>query len=360
VLVWFAASVSAQFGCGPYTYASQNAWSTVSCASSSNVCAIANGASPITVTSQQVASSGQLYSLRFSGYDDTANVLTIDGQSIIYSYTSTTATLRDLASTHGAFTPRFFSAHLPPEHQIDGWDVQPDMELQFYHSANDGTFSVVSFFFTSKPGVGTGVFSFLDPSVLAGSTSAQGVPVVGLQAFFDDLEAQYLNSYYYYEGSLTVPPCAQGVQWHLFPALLDIDSSLVDALSALLNHPVSIGGNARTNQREVSSVLYYHATNGAVSDPICGGGMPNWNTDPYQCTGQVDGSTCFYCSGRAKGLESRNMCFNRNGKTCHQLFDSDEALSYCNLAFECPASTFSVSFSLFLSLGFLLIAKFVL
>jgi len=123
---------------------------------------------------------------------------------------------------------------------------------------------------------------------------------------------------------------------------------------------VSNGGNARAIQREVTSVLYYQATNGAVSDPLCGGGNANWNADPYACTGQIDGVSCFYCSGRAKGLEARNVCFNRNGKTCHQLFDSNEALSYCNLAFECPASTFSVSFSLFLSLGFLLIAKFVL
>jgi len=178
----------------------------LSCASSSNVCA-AGGGAPINITSLQVAGSGQLYSLRFSGYDDTANVLTIDGQSIIYSYTSTTANLRDLASTHGAFKPRFFSAHIPPENILASWAVQPDMEIQFHHSASDGTFAIVSFYFKSTVGADSGPFAFFDPSALtAGSTTAQGVNVFGLQAFFDGLESNFQNSYYYYEGSLTVPP----------------------------------------------------------------------------------------------------------------------------------------------------------
>lgn len=89
----------------------------------------------------------------------------------------------------------------------------------------------------------------------------------------------------------------------------------------------------------------------------CGGGLPNWNSHPYDCTDQYDHTKCFYCSGRANGFEAKNVCLNRNGRECNELFSSPEAKAYCNIAFECPASTLSQPFFLLAILSVLLAVK---
>jgi len=291
--------------------------------------------------------------LRFKSYEDTSNILQIDGESIIYRYSSTTAEMRNLNSAEGVFKPRYFSVHIPPEHVLPNHaEDEAAMEVQYFHSASDGSFAVVVFFF--KAGAHNDFLSFLDPSVItAGSTTAEDVPIVGVEQFLTDMQDAFEDSYYYYKGSLTQPPCAEKVQWHLIDTVWEAGQNQIDDLAATLQRAVSAGGNARDSQRTVDSVLYYDAKANAISDPVCGGGKANWNDNPYDCTDQFDGhNTCFYCSGRSRGFEARNMCFNRMGRGCNELFNTPEALTYCNLAFECPASTFS---SPVLVLGFLVL-----
>jgi len=78
-----------------------------------------------------------------------------------------------------------------------------------------------------------------------------------------------------------------------------------------------------------------------------------WTKSPHDCTSQLNGATCMYCHGVANGLDLK-LCLERNGGICNDIFRSIPAKGWCNLEFECPASTLSLSvfalFFIFLSL----------
>jgi len=63
-----------------------------------------------------------------------------------------------------------------------------------------------------------------------------------------------------------------------------------------------------------------------------------WLKHPSICTDQqVDGG-CFFCKGIARG-EIVSMCLAREGEGCNQVFASPVGMTFCNMEFECPASS---------------------
>jgi hypothetical protein len=80
-----------------------------------------------------------------------------------------------------------------------------------------------------------------------------------------------------------------------------------------------------------------------------------WALTPYECVDQFNGDQCIFCRGVAGGLDVK-LCIERNGGTCNDIFRSVPAQGWCNLEFECPASTLSLSvitvFSVLLALFF--------
>jgi len=66
-----------------------------------------------------------------------------------------------------------------------------------------------------------------------------------------------------------------------------------------------------------------------------------------ECKSTGDGTQCAFCHGVANGLDVK-LCIERNGGACNSIFRSLPAKGWCNLEFECPASTLSLSvFALF-------------
>jgi hypothetical protein len=76
-----------------------------------------------------------------------------------------------------------------------------------------------------------------------------------------------------------------------------------------------------------------------------------WQQHPYDCTDQLGGDKCIFCKGRAND-QIRSVCLERLGNGCNAAFNSAPRSAFCNLEFECPAS--SISFSLFLALALVL------
>jgi len=75
----------------------------------------------------------------------------------------------------------------------------------------------------------------------------------------------------------------------------------------------------------------------------------------YDCKGTGDGTQCAFCHGVANGIDVK-LCIERNGGSCNHIFRSLPAKGWCNLEFECPASTLSLS--VFALLALLLVVLF--
>jgi len=68
-----------------------------------------------------------------------------------------------------------------------------------------------------------------------------------------------------------------------------------------------------------------------------------WKQHPYDCTDQLDGDKCMYCKGRANNKEV-SLCLERLGIGCNAAFNTPTRSVFCNLEFECPATTLAFPF----------------
>ena len=134
--------------------------------------------------------------------------------------------------------------HSPGEHMLDGESFAA--ELHLVHQDAEGSLAVVGLLF--RPGAASPlVQALLDAAPGAGET----VPLAsGAEA------AEYVPAgpgYYGYAGSLTTPPCTEGVRWIVMQTIGTVSDEQIDQLQAL-----SGGPNNRpvqpTGQRSITHV----------------------------------------------------------------------------------------------------------
>jgi carbonic anhydrase len=98
-----------------------------------------------------------------------------------------------------------FHWHRPSEHSVDG--RQFDLEMHFVHSDTSGELAVLGVLLEGGDGA-----PVLD--ALLAEPPAEGVAVVVPEVNLRELLPEDLSTYLY-AGSLTTPPCSEGVAWHL-------------------------------------------------------------------------------------------------------------------------------------------------
>eukprot|EP01125_Pyxidicula_operculata_P001778 TRINITY_DN11614_c0_g1_i1.p1 TRINITY_DN11614_c0_g1~~TRINITY_DN11614_c0_g1_i1.p1 ORF type:complete len:119 (-),score=16.34 TRINITY_DN11614_c0_g1_i1:111-467(-) len=76
--------------------------------------------------------------------------------------------------------------------------------------------------------------------------------MTGLGAFLKNLSTNVEDDYWYFPGSLTTPPCSEGVSWYLMQKIGDISISQFGAFNALMKN------NSRPVQRNITYVSAYH------------------------------------------------------------------------------------------------------
>ena len=144
-----------------------------------------------------------------------------------------------------------FHFHAPSEHTVAGKPFE--MEAHFVHKSEDGTLAVVGLLIES----GRHQVAF-DPiwshlPAVPGETqrienvTEDGSLIVDPRLMFspndqitDEAPSRFRN-YYRYEGSLTTPPCSEGVQWIMLTTPIEMSEAQIAAFKAIIhdnNRPV--------------------------------------------------------------------------------------------------------------------------
>ena len=142
-----------------------------------------------------------------------------------------TATVKrtDSAGTEKTYNPVSVQWHTPSEHTVDGKHY--DAEAQIYSDDADGKLAVVSVFFDKS--VGGGAQNDWVKSFVAGyndrfNTDANAKAKVDMSLMFRPLSEE--KGFWMYDGSLTYPPCTEGVAWTVMKDVLRISQDQLDWL----------------------------------------------------------------------------------------------------------------------------------
>ena len=219
--------------------------------------------SPIDITPSAVQKGANLIQLKLSGWnDEVSGSLTNNGHTVLFAPGANKA---GLTNHLGSYIVQQFHFHWGrnrtegSEHTVDG--KQYSAEIHFVNlkeglqgnSADGDAYSVVGVFCEEDDSVSeNGVWEKL----IIPSDYNQKVAIEGIK--FKDLLPENLD-YYYYEGSLTTPPCTEVVQWFVLKNPIKCPSSYLQKLRKIQTHEGEcLSCNFRSvqklNNRTVSSI----------------------------------------------------------------------------------------------------------
>ena len=119
--------------------------------------------------------------------------------------------------------------HSPSENTLNGQSFP--MEAHFVHKDNDGNLLVLAVFFTegeANPGIAS-LWEHMPRQ--AGKTAKLPEP-------FDPMRILPASmDYIYFNGSLTTPPCSEGVRWCVLKTPLTVSKAQAEALVAVMHGP---------------------------------------------------------------------------------------------------------------------------
>lgn len=122
-----------------------------------------------------------------------------------------------------------FHFHTPSEHTLNG---QPaDLEMHLVHQSADNQLAVVGVML--KQGAENPAYAPVFNNLPAQESEPSAVSGVTLNAA-DLLPAE--RTYYRYNGSLTTPPCSEGVQWLLMNTPVEVAPAQASAFQAIFAH----------------------------------------------------------------------------------------------------------------------------
>jgi len=178
-----------------------------------------------------------------------------------------------------------FHFHTPSEHHLNG--VIYDVEFHFVleHISTDDV-AVISQLFQVGPSDNPWVASFLNGSI---PTTAGSVDRPVLVHPFQNLLDENGNfAFWYYSGSLTTPPCTQGIIW----LISQVQSYLsIDQLNAM--HSGVAGGRDARNIQPLNGRLIYNVPGAPIEQvpPPCPSPTPcpTCPTGPAPCGGHHHG-----------------------------------------------------------------------
>ncbi len=123
-----------------------------------------------------------------------------------------------------------FHFHAPSEHTVDGRHFP--MEMHFVHQAQDGALAVVGVLIEDgarNPGIAP---LWAQLAEAPGTETTVQIPA----DFADHVFSGDFNGIYHYDGSLTTPPCSEGVKWYVGRTPTQLSRDQIEAFTAIYDH----------------------------------------------------------------------------------------------------------------------------
>jgi carbonic anhydrase len=137
-----------------------------------------------------------------------------------------------------------FHFHTPSEHRIQG--VPADMEMHLVHRDAQGRLAVVAVLMRAGRHINSTLSRIAERLPLA-----EGEKFYGRQVAINPLFLLPQDrSYFRYQGSLTTPPCTEGVDWFVMAETVEVDADLIDRFRQVM------GPNVRPIQADNARPVY--------------------------------------------------------------------------------------------------------
>lgn len=179
---------------------------------------------------------------------DLVNPTPAELSAIIFNYQSASVNIHNTGNTIQVAYPKGnwieidrikyhllqFHFHAPSEHTVAG--ELSDMEMHLVHESEDGTLAVIGVLI--KSGSTNAAFDSFWHLMLSVADESEQVTGVVLNAL--DLLPDTKRTYRY-DGSLTTPPCSEGVKWLVMTTPIEMSESQIAAFKAIFdgnNRPV--------------------------------------------------------------------------------------------------------------------------
>lgn len=189
------------------------------------LCSTGKEQSPIDIPGAAVTNPADLT----FAYKPSALTILNNGHTIQATYDQGSTLTLDGA----AYTLRQFHFHLPSEHTLNA--KGHDMELHFVHQNAQGGLAVVGVLL--KAGVENKALASVWQNLPAKETEAKTIAGATINAL-DMLPAT--RTYWRYNGSLTTPPCSEGVRWLVMTTSVEVSAAQITAyknIFAVSNRP---------------------------------------------------------------------------------------------------------------------------
>ncbi len=183
-----------------------------------SLCATGKEQSPIALAAGEATAGAPWSPLSFS-YPASPARLVPDG----HGFTIVPAAKSAMTAPKGDYELLQYHFHTPSEHTVDGKHF--DAELHFVHKNAHGELAVVGLLFTAGPADNPALRPILDHAPSATGTEAASGGPVDVSALLPSREP-----YFTYPGSLTVPPCTEGITWFVFTTPRTIGTAQVEKL----------------------------------------------------------------------------------------------------------------------------------
>jgi carbonic anhydrase len=135
-----------------------------------------------------------------------------------------------------------FHFHAPSEHTIDG--IQYDAELHLVHKNILGQLVVIGILLSKSATAGSGIFDEIVSTapMTVGTGMRDGLSLNASSLLPSDL------GYFTYAGSLTTPPCTEGVRWFVLGTPVAVSESVIQQLHLISSQFPGYNGFANNNR----------------------------------------------------------------------------------------------------------------